>query len=66
MIIGLPAPGPVVGLASPIAALALYRRWRPFHDEALAASELGKGGDRPSRGARIRRRARSHGSGTPG
>jgi holin-like protein len=40
--LGLPAPGPIVGLASLIAALALYRRWRPFDDEALAASELGK------------------------
>ncbi len=38
----LPAPGPVVGLALLIAALALYRRFRPFDDEALASSDLGR------------------------
>ena len=38
----LPAPGPVVGLALLIAALALYRRLRPFDDEALASSDLGR------------------------
>jgi putative effector of murein hydrolase LrgA (UPF0299 family) len=36
----LPAPGPVVGLALLIAALALYRRWRAFGEEALEQSEL--------------------------
>jgi holin-like protein len=40
--LNLPAPGPVVGLALPIAALAAYDAWRPFGDEALAASELGR------------------------
>jgi holin-like protein len=38
----LPAPGPVVGLALLIAALALTRRFRPFDDEALASSDLGR------------------------
>jgi putative effector of murein hydrolase LrgA (UPF0299 family) len=38
----LPAPGPVVGLALLIAALALYRAVRPFDDEALASNDLGK------------------------
>ena len=38
----LPAPGPVVGLALLIAALALYRGFRPFDDEALASSDLGR------------------------
>ena len=40
--LSLPAPGPVVGLALLIATLALYRRWRPFDEEALDASELGR------------------------
>ncbi len=39
--LGLPAPGPVIGLALLIAALVLYRRWRPFDEETLAASDLG-------------------------
>ena len=38
----LPAPGPVVGLALLIAALALYCSFRPFDDEALASSDLGR------------------------
>ena len=38
----LPAPGPVIGLALLIAALAFYRRFRPFDDEALASSDLGR------------------------
>jgi holin-like protein len=38
----LPAPGPVVGLALLIAALALTRNFRPFDDEALASSDLGR------------------------
>ena len=40
--LALPAPGPVIGLALMVAALALYRRWRPFDEDALAASELGQ------------------------
>ena len=40
--LALPAPGPVVGLALLVAALSLYRRWQPFDEEALAASELGR------------------------
>jgi holin-like protein len=38
----LPAPGPVIGLALLVVALALFRRWRPFDEEALAASDLGQ------------------------
>ena len=38
----LPAPGPVVGLALLTLALVVWRRWRPFSDEALAASDLGR------------------------
>ena len=37
--LGLPAPGPVVGLALLVAALAFFRFWRPFDDEALAQSD---------------------------
>jgi holin-like protein len=40
--LGLPAPGPVIGLALLVVALSLYRRWRPFDEEALAASDLGR------------------------
>ncbi len=40
--LALPAPGPVIGLVLLVVALALYRRWRPFGQEALAASELGQ------------------------
>jgi len=40
--LALPAPGPVVGLALLIVALAVTRRWRPFDEEALAASDLGQ------------------------
>jgi holin-like protein len=40
--LGLPAPGPVVGLALLVVALGLYQRWRPFDEEALAESDLGK------------------------
>jgi holin-like protein len=39
--LALPAPGPVIGLALLVVVLALYRRWRPFDGEALAASDLG-------------------------
>jgi holin-like protein len=38
--LALPAPGPVIGLALLVAALALYGRSRPFDEEALAASDL--------------------------
>ena len=40
--LALPAPGPVIGLALLVAALALYGRSRPFDEEALAASGLGQ------------------------
>ncbi len=40
--LSLPAPGPVVGLGLLVAAMAAYRGWRPFDDEALASSELGR------------------------
>jgi len=40
--LSLPAPGPVVGLALLVGALALYDSWRPFDDEALATSEIGR------------------------
>jgi putative effector of murein hydrolase LrgA (UPF0299 family) len=40
--LSLPAPGPVVGLALLVVALACYRAFRPFDDEALAGSELGR------------------------
>jgi holin-like protein len=43
--LSLPAPGPVVGLALLVGALALWRAWRPFDDEALAHSELGRTAD---------------------
>ena len=38
----LPAPGPVVGFALLVAALAVWSAWRPFDDQALAGSDLGK------------------------
>src|SRR5579871_6219009 len=41
----LPAPGPVVGLALLVAALATWRAWRPFDDAALAESGLGRTAD---------------------
>jgi holin-like protein len=40
--LGLPAPGPVVGLALLLAALAAYQKWRPFDDKALIESDLGR------------------------
>jgi putative effector of murein hydrolase LrgA (UPF0299 family) len=40
--LGLPAPGPVIGLALLVVALVLYRRSRPVDEEALAASDLGQ------------------------
>jgi holin-like protein len=40
--LNLSAPGPVIGLALLVVALVLYRRFRPFDEEALAASDLGQ------------------------
>jgi holin-like protein len=40
--LNLPAPGPVIGLVLLVGALALYYSWRPFDDEALVKSELGR------------------------
>ena len=40
--LNLPAPGPVIGLVLLIGALAGYSAWRPFDDQALAESELGR------------------------
>lgn len=40
--LSLPAPGPVVGLALLVAAMAAWRAWRPYDDEALAASDVGR------------------------
>ena len=40
--LGLPAPGPVIGLTLLVGALALYQAWRPFDDETLARSDLGR------------------------
>ena len=40
--LGLPAPGPVIGLALLVLTLAAYRAWRPFSDEALMESDLGR------------------------
>ena len=43
--LNLPAPGPVVGLALLVVAMAVYRAWRPYDDEALASSEVGRAAD---------------------
>ncbi len=43
--LSLPAPGPVVGLALLVVAMTGYRAWRPYDDDALAASELGRAAD---------------------
>ena len=40
--LALPAPGPVVGLALLVAAMAVWRAWRPYDDEALASSDVGR------------------------
>jgi holin-like protein len=40
--LNLPAPGPVIGLALLVVALILTQRFRPFDEEALAASDLGQ------------------------
>jgi putative effector of murein hydrolase LrgA (UPF0299 family) len=40
--LALPAPGPVVGLALLLVALAAYNMWRPFDDKALVESDLGR------------------------
>jgi holin-like protein len=40
--LGLPAPGPVIGLALLTLALFLWRRVKPFSDDELAVSDVGK------------------------
>lgn len=40
--LGWPVPGPVLGLALLTIGLAARSRWRPFGDEALMASDLGR------------------------
>jgi putative effector of murein hydrolase LrgA (UPF0299 family) len=40
--LALPAPGPVVGLGLLVFGLAVNRAFRPFDDEQLAKSELGR------------------------
>jgi putative effector of murein hydrolase LrgA (UPF0299 family) len=40
--LALPAPGPVVGLALLVTAMAVWRVWRPYDDEALASSDVGR------------------------
>jgi holin-like protein len=40
--LNLPAPGPVIGLALLVVALVVYRRWRPFDEEALAGVTSGR------------------------
>ncbi len=40
--LGLPVPGPVLGLALLTAGLAAWSRWRPLGDDALAASDVGR------------------------
>jgi putative effector of murein hydrolase LrgA (UPF0299 family) len=40
--LALPAPGPVVGLALLVAGLAVWRAWKPFDDQQLAHSDLGR------------------------
>jgi len=40
--LSLPAPGPVIGLALLVAAMAAYLARRPYDDETLASSELGR------------------------
>ena len=43
--LGLPAPGPVVGLALLVVAMAVWRALSPYDDEALASSEVGRAAD---------------------
>ena len=40
--LALPAPGPVVGLALMVAAIAAWRACTPYDDEALASSDVGR------------------------
>jgi putative effector of murein hydrolase LrgA (UPF0299 family) len=40
--LSLPAPGPVIGLALLTLGLWLWNRRKPFTDEALAASDVGR------------------------
>ncbi len=43
--LGIPAPGPVIGLALLVAALAALRAWRSYDDAALASSDVGRTAD---------------------
>lgn len=43
--LNLPAPGPVIGLGLLVGGLAAWRAWRPFDDEALTKSDLGRTAD---------------------
>jgi holin-like protein len=40
--LGLPAPGPVIGLALLTVGLAAWSRWRPMSDDEVANSDVGK------------------------
>jgi holin-like protein len=40
--LGLPVPGPVLGLALLTAGLVVRSRWRPVSDDALMASDVGR------------------------
>src|SRR6202034_523443 len=40
--LGLPAPGPVIGLALLALALAIWSRWRPMTDDQIANSDVGR------------------------
>jgi len=40
--LGLPVPGPVLGLGLLVAGLWAWNRWRPFEDSALLDSDLGR------------------------
>jgi putative effector of murein hydrolase LrgA (UPF0299 family) len=40
--LGLAAPGPVIGLALLTLGMAVWSRWRPFSDDELADSEVGR------------------------
>jgi putative effector of murein hydrolase LrgA (UPF0299 family) len=40
--LGLPAPGPVIGLGLLTVALAAWSRWRPMSDEDIGNSDVGR------------------------
>ena len=40
--LGLPAPGPVIGLALLALGLVAWNRWRPIGDDEVAESEVGR------------------------